>query len=282
MTDDATPAAIGGTGERTLVMGVLNVTPDSFFDGGRYLDRAAAVRRGREILDEGADIVDIGGESTRPGSTPVEPAEELERVLPVIEELADDPRVSSGVARLSIDTRHGAVARRAAAAGVTIVNDVSSSAELFEIAAASGAGYVAMHSKPNLHDDPRYDDVVTEVTSYLVERAEAAARAGVGSVLVDPGIGFGKTARHNLDLLKALPRIVGTGWPVLVGASRKRFVGAIAAGSPDAEPLDAEQRFEGSLATAVWSMSCGVAVVRVHDVRPTVEAARLVAAARAA
>ncbi len=260
-----------------LVMGILNVTPDSFFDGGRYFDHDAALRRGREILDEGADIVDVGGESTRPGARPVAEAEQLARVLPVLEALAEDDRVRSGGARLSIDTTSPGVARAAVGAGATIVNDVS--AGLAGVAAETGAAYVAMHAKgtpETMQTAPRYDDVVGEVCAFLSDRAEAAAAAGVEEVWVDPGIGFGKTAHHNLALLARLERVVSLGWPVLVGTSRKSFLGRLAAGGPEAAPRGVEERFEGSLASATWSMACGAAAVRVHDVRATVEAARLV------
>jgi dihydropteroate synthase len=264
---------------RPLVMGVLNVTPDSFFDGGRYLDHDAAIRRGTEILDEGADILDIGGESTRPGASAVSEDEELRRVMPVFEALARDDRVTSGRARLSIDTTTPAVARAAVGAGATMVNDVSAS--LGEVAAETGAAFVAMHAKgtpAEMQDDPSYDDVVGEVSAYLADRARAANAAGVQEVWIDPGIGFGKTAHHNLALLRALGQLTALGWPVVVGTSRKTFLGRIAAGGPDAPPLPPSERFEGSLATAVWSMACGAAAVRVHDVRATVQAARIVAA----
>lgn len=270
---------------RPLVMGVLNVTPDSFFDGGRYLDHAAAAARGAELLDEGADLVDVGGESTRPGAAPVPLDEELRRVLPVVEALSADPRVAGGAARLSIDTRHAEVARAAVAAGATMVNDVSASPALAEVAAEAGVAYVAMHAKgtpADMQDDPRYDDVVAEVTEFLLERAESARRAGVGEVWIDPGIGFGKTARHNLALLGGLDRVSGHGWPVLVGTSRKSFLGRLAAGSPEADPLPPSERFEGSLASATWAMACGAAAVRVHDVAATVQSARLVGAVVAA
>ena len=247
-----------------LVMGVLNVTPDSFSDGGRYTDHAAAVTRGHELIDEGADILDVGGESTRPGAEPVPEAEELRRVVPVIEALA--PHV-----RVSVDTRKQAVAEAAIAAGATLVNDVSAS--LHEVAAAApGVSWVAMHMRGEprtMQDDPRYVDVVTEVCEFLVGRAEAAQAAGVDEVWIDPGIGFGKTAEHNLSLLRHLCTLVGTGFPVVVGTSRKRFLGG--AGPDD--------RLEASLATAVHAMACGARMVRVHDVRPTVEAARLIGAA---
>lgn len=250
-----------------LVMGVLNVTPDSFSDGGRYLDHAAAVARGHELVAEGADIVDIGGESTRPGAQPVPEAEELQRVVPVVEALA--PHV-----RVSVDTRTQAVAEAAIAAGATLVNDVSAS--LHEVAAAAGVGWVAMHMRgepATMQDDPRYGDVVVEVCDILVARAQAAAEAGVEEVWIDPGIGFGKTLDHNLQLLRGLRSLVATGYPVVVGTSRKGFLGTLTGGAgPD-------DRLEASLATAVHAMVCGARMVRVHDVRPTVQAARLVGAA---
>ncbi len=266
-----------------LVMGVLNVTPDSFHDGGLYLDHRAAVERGRAMIAEGADIVDIGGESTRPGAEPVGEAEELRRVIPVVEALAGE--VAGTKVRLSIDTRTPAVARAAASAGASIVNDVSASDAVAEAAAETGAAYVAMHSKgtpADMQDDPRYDDVVAEVSEYLAARALSAERAGIGEVWIDPGIGFGKTTGHNLALLGALSQITALGWPVLVGTSRKTFLGRIAAGGPDAAPLPTKDRFEGSLASAMWSLSCGAAAVRVHDVRATVDAVRLFDAVKAA
>jgi dihydropteroate synthase len=250
-----------------LVMGVLNVTPDSFSDGGRYLDHAAAVARGLELVAEGADVVDVGGESTRPGAEPVPEDEELRRVLPVVEALA--PHV-----RVSVDTRKRAVAEAAVAAGATLVNDVSAS--LHEVAAAAKVGWVAMHMRgepATMQDDPRYDDVVTEVRDHLVARAQAAVDAGVEEVWIDPGIGFGKTIDHNLSLLRGLHSLAATGFPVVVGTSRKGFLGALTAGAPP------DDRLEASLATAVHAMACGARMVRVHDVRPTVQAARLVGAA---
>ena len=249
---------------RALVMGVLNVTPDSFSDGGRWFDRDAAIAHGLEMTGQGADVVDVGGESTRPGAEPVDEAEELRRVVPVVEALA--PHV-----RVSVDTRKRGVAEAALAAGATLLNDVTAS--LFDVAAAAGAGWVAMHMQGDprtMQDDPRYDDVVAEVRAFLVERASAARSAGGGEVWIDPGIGFGKNVEHNLALLAHLDELVATGFPVLVGASRKRFLGVLT-GVDD--PAD---RLEGSLAAATWAMSAGAAMVRAHDVRATVEAARIV------
>ena len=256
-------------------MGVLNVTCDSFSAGGLYMDYETAVRRGRQMVAEGVDVVDVGGESTRPGASAVAPDEELRRVVPVIEALA-------GEVRVSIDTAKASVAHAALAAGATLLNDVSSS--LAAVAAEHGAGFVAMHCKGTPADmqlDPRYDDVVGEVRQFLERCVTNARAAGVTEVYIDPGIGFGKSVRHNLQLLAALPELVATGVPVLVGTSRKSFIGHLGAGgSPDGRvgevpPLGAHDRLDGSLASAVWAMACGAAVVRVHDVAATVQAARL-------
>jgi dihydropteroate synthase len=241
-------------------MGVLNVTPDSFSDGGRWLDAGAAVAHGRRMIDEGADVIDVGGESTRPGAQPVDTDEELRRVLPVVEALAPHTRVS-------IDTRKAGVAREALAAGATLVNDVS--ATLAPIAKAAGAGWVAMHMQGDprtMQDEPTYDDVVAEVRQFLAERATTA---GLDEVWIDPGIGFGKTMEHNLTLLAHLDQLIATGFPVVVGTSRKSFLGRLTGGAgPD-------DRTEASVATAAWALAQGAAMVRVHDVAPTVAAARL-------
>lgn len=252
-------------------MGVLNVTPDSFSDGGRWLDPEAAVAHGREMAAEGADIIDVGGESTRPGALPVSEDEELRRVLPVVEALAGE-----GLA-VSIDTRKASVARAAVAAGASIINDVSS--ELWSVAAETGAGWVAMHMPADpevMQRHAHYDDVVAEVRAYLVQRADEATRAGVERVWIDPGIGFGKTAEHNLSLLRHLDELVATGFPVLVGTSRKSFLGRLA---PDArgEPAVPSDRLEGTVATTTWAITRGADIVRVHDVRPVSQAVRLAA-----
>jgi len=270
-------------------MGVVNVTPDSFSDGGRFLDHDAAIAHARAVVAHGADWVDVGGESTRPRAEPVPVAEELRRVIPVVEALAAD-----GVA-VSIDTRKAEVATAAVAAGARLVNDVSAS--LADVAAAAGAGFVAMHmlgDPRTMQDEPSYGDVVLDVRDYLVERAEAARDAGVGDVWIDPGIGFGKTLAHNLDLLANLDVLVATGYPVLVGTSRKTMLGTLAAravtsgvlggagGSGGAAGREAipppGDRLEGSVATAVWSLRCGAAMVRVHDVAATVRALEAVQA----
>jgi dihydropteroate synthase len=279
-------------------MGVVNVTPDSFSDGGRFVDPGAgrgaagairhdlAIAHGRELAAQGADIVDVGGESTRPGAEPVSLTEELDRVLPVVEGL-----VAAGVA-VSIDTRKAEVAEAAIRAGAALVNDVSAS--LAPVAAAGGAGYVAMHMRGDprtMQVDPTYDDVVAEVRDFLVARAEAAVAAGVRQVWIDPGIGFGKRLAHNIALLADLDVLVATGYPVLVGTSRKGMLGTLAARADGRDPGDGDpregavpagDRREGSLATAAWALWRGAAMVRVHDVTETVRVARAVEALGAA
>ncbi len=257
-------------------MGVLNVTPDSFSDGGLWLDHDRAVERGMTLVAEGADVVDVGGESTRPGAAPVPVEEELRRVLPVIAALA--PHV-----RVSVDTRKAAVAEAGVAAGASIVNDIS--ATLWPVAAGAGVGWVAMHlpADPSVmveHAERYRGDIVTDVVEYLVSRAERAEEAGVGEIWIDPGIGFGKTAEHNLRLLHHLDRLVDTGWPVVVGTSRKRFLGPLSS-LPGEEPAPPSGRLEASVATAAWAVTRGAAMVRVHDVAPTVWAVRLAAGAGA-
>jgi dihydropteroate synthase len=259
-------------GVRTLVMGVVNVTPDSFSDGGMFDDAQAAVAHAARLTDEGADIVDIGGESTRPGAEPVPLAEERRRVLPVIEGV----RAARPEALISIDTRHAAVAADALAAGATIVNDVSGGAddEMLPVVVKAGAGLVLMHMRGEpgtMQDAPLYDDVVEEVHEFLRERVEAAIFAGIDAdqLCVDPGIGFGKTLEHNLRLLRSVRRFGDLDAAVLVGASRKRFLGAL----PGAE--DPRDRLEGSLAAAILAAATGADVVRVHDVEATVRALRV-------
>jgi dihydropteroate synthase len=255
------------------VLGVLNVTPDSFSDGGAHASVDAAVDHGRRLAADGADWIDVGGESTRPGAEPVAEAEELRRAIPVVEALA-----AEGFA-VSIDTRHATVARAAVAAGATLINDVSAS--LGELAAELGVGWIAMHAQGDprtMQDDPRYDDVVGEVRDLLVERADAALAAGCPQVWIDPGIGFGKALEHNLALLGRLPELVATGHPVVVGTSRKGFLGRLLGRSDGSgAPAPVEDRLEGSLATATWAFACGVEAVRAHDVRATRHAAQVVA-----
>jgi dihydropteroate synthase len=265
---------------RPLVMGVLNVTPDSFYDGGRHDTFAGAVARGLEMMEEGADVVDVGGESSRPRAEPVPLDVELARVVPVVEALAAEAARAGHGVRLSVDTVKPEVARAALAAGATLLNDITAS--LWEEAAAAGAGWVAMHmhgTPRTMQDRPHYADVAVEVRAFVLGRARAALDAGVPEVWVDPGIGFGKTVAHNLSLLRHLPALVHAAAAagcagVLVGTSRKRFLGVLAAvGRP--EPAPAEDREEGSLATAAAALVAGAGMVRVHDVAATVQVARL-------
>lgn len=241
------------------LVGVLNVTSDSFSDGGSYESTAAAVEAGVGMAAQGALFVDVGGESTRPGAAPVSQAEERARVLPVVAGLA-----GSGV-RVSIDTRHAAVAEAAIAAGAALVNDVSGLRDpaMVDVCALAGVPAVIMHmlgEPATMQADPRYDDVVREVSEYLASAAERALAAGVPSVVIDPGIGFGKTLEHNLALLRATDRLAALGHPVMVGASRKAFLGRIAGVS------EARQRLGASVAAHLWAARCGAALLRVHDV----------------
>jgi dihydropteroate synthase len=262
-------------------MGVLNVTPDSFSDGGLYDTVERAVARGLEMVAQGADVIDVGGESSRPGAEPVPAEVELARVVPVVEALARSAEAVARGVRVSVDTVKPEVAEATVAAGASLVNDVSAS--LWEVAAASGAGWVAMHMQGQprtMQDDPRYEDVVAEVGAFVLERAAHALAAGVGEVWVDPGIGFGKTMAHNLSLLRHLPELVAASERagcagVLVGSSRKRFLGVLASGPGAGEAAPVEERAEGSLATAAAAMVAGVGMVRVHDVAATVQVARL-------
>jgi len=252
-------------------MGIVNVTPDSFSDGGLYADTDAAVAHGVRLAAEGAAIIDVGGESTRPGAEPVPADVELARVVPVVERLA-----AQTDALLSIDTTKAAVARAALDAGAGMVNDVTAlrgDPDMAALVAERGCPVCLMHmlGEPRtMQVDPVYDDVVAEVCDHLEERLAAALAAGVREeqVLLDPGIGFGKTLRHNLLLLRDLERIVALGRPVVLGTSRKRFIGALLDAGPD-------QRAIGTAATTVLGVVKGAAVVRVHDVRPNVEALRV-------
>ena len=270
--------------ERVAVMGILNVTPDSFFNGGRYDDIADAIERGMRLDDEGAAIIDVGGESTRPGAEPVPEDEELARVIPVIEALA----ARSGAA-ISIDTRKPSVAQRAVEAGATILNDTlgeegppsspssspssSPPSSMAEVAAATGAALVTMHSRGMPQTMTRltdYSDVVADTVAWLKSRAEALEGAGLerDAIVLDPGIGFAKTAEQSLMLLKRLDELVALGYPVLSGTSRKSFIGAVL----DVPP---EGRLNGTAATVAWAVAKGARLVRVHDVAPALQVARM-------
>ncbi|MFO0451575.1 MAG: dihydropteroate synthase [Pseudomonadota bacterium] len=260
-----------------VVMGVLNVTPDSFSDGGRWFEPARAVERARELVAEGAAIVDVGGESTRPGAQPPPVAEELRRVVPVIRALAAELDVV-----ISVDTSRPEVAAAAVEAGAGLVNDVRGLRDPATLAAvaASGAAVCVMHMQgepPTMQVAPAYVDVVAEVRAYLAERVAACRAAGIGAdaIVVDPGFGFGKTLEHNLALFAALERFTTLGVPLLVGLSRKSLVGAVT-GRP------VEQRLAGSLAAAALAASRGARIVRAHDVAPTLDAVRMGWAARPA
>lgn len=263
------------------VMGIVNVTPDSFSDGGRFLDPGRAVEHGLELVEAGAAVLDVGGESTRPGSEPVPADEQRRRVVPVIRRLAE-----SGVA-VSVDTSDASVAAAALDAGATVVNDVTAGRDpaMLGLVAGSEAGYVFMHMQGNpatMQADPHYGDVVAEVGAFLAERRTAANEAGIPDdrLLADPGLGFGKTVTHNLQLLARLGEVVRTvGVPVLVGPSRKGFIGAASGG---AAPLPVEEREDGTLAAVVWALDQGASIVRVHDVAPAAEAVRLLTAVAAA
>ena len=252
-------------------MGILNVTPDSFSDGGEHERRDAAIAWADVMIDEGADLIDVGGESTRPGAVPLSIDVELDRVMPVIEDLAPRHRVS-------IDTRHAEVARAAVAAGASIINDVSAS--LASVAAETGAGWVAMHmlgAPGTMQDRPHYDDVITEVRDFLIERAQQAVDLGVTEVWIDPGFGFGKNFRHNLELLTGLDALVATPFPVVVGTSRKSMLGTLLARSDGSdEPVPPGDRLEGSVATATYALQLGARMIRVHDVKATCQAVSVV------
>lgn len=256
--------------DRTRVMGVLNVTPDSFSDGGRFFEPDAALHRGLEMVDQGADLLDVGGESTRPGSDPVPQEEEWRRIGPVIRDLARKVDVP-----LSVDTMKPDVAAKAIEAGASIVNDVSGLHDpaMARVVAANRVGVVAMHMLGNpktMQEHPRYTDVVGEVRGFLEERVRTLVAAGVApdAIAIDPGIGFGKTLEHNIALLRHLDRLVALGHPVVVGLSRKSFIERLGGG-------ESGERLSGSIAAATLAVAKGAHVVRAHDVRETVRAMRV-------
>jgi dihydropteroate synthase len=257
--------------ERVAIMGVLNVTPDSFSDGGLWLDEDDAVSHGIEMVQQGAAIIDVGGESTRPGAEPVPEGEELRRVSPVIERLSSEVDVP-----ISIDTRKASVAKLAVDAGASIVNDTLGEEEdeaIADIVASTNSAVVTMHSRgtpATMRSLTQYGDVVSEVGSWLANRAEALLAAGVArdSIAVDPGIGFAKTPEQNLVLLKRLDEVVALGYPVLVGTSRKSFIGAVL-------DVPEQERLEGTAATLAWAVQKGARIVRVHDVQEMTRVVRM-------
>jgi dihydropteroate synthase len=263
--------------ERALVMGVVNVTPDSFSDGGQFLDPAAAITHGRGLIDEGADLVDLGAESTRPGSSSVPAAEQLRRLMPVVQALA------GAGATISIDTASAEVARESLAAGAHVVNDVTALGDpsMASVVASAGAGLVLMHMQgtpATMQQAPHYDDVAREVREFLEARLAVAGTAGVAAecVALDPGIGFGKTLEHNLELIARLDQLAALGRPIVLGASRKSFLGKLLGGAP------VDERGEGGLAAAAIAVFLGARIIRTHDVAATVPVVRVAAAARQA
>lgn len=256
---------------RTLVMGILNVTPDSFSDGGRWLDPQRAVRHARRMVRDGADLVDVGGESTRPGARAVSAREELRRVVPVVAALA-----AKGI-RVSVDTSKAAVAAAALAAGATMVNDVTAlrgDPAMAGVCAGAGAQVVLMHMKGTprtMQKAPAYRDVVAEIAAFFRKRLNFALRAGIArdSIFLDPGIGFGKRPEHNMEILRRLEEFKGLGHPLVVGTSRKSFIGRALGGRPS------EDRVFGTAATVAAAVLRGAAVVRVHDVREMSDVVRV-------
>lgn len=258
--------------QRTVVMGILNVTPDSFYDGGRYAQKEAAIQRALQMVEEGADILDIGGESTRPGSQPVPEEEEMRRVLPVIEAVREQVDVP-----ISIDTTKSRVAEQALRAGACMVNDISGLGFdpcMAEVVAQCGALCCIMHiqgTPQTMQQNPRYDDVIGDISCYFEERLALAERAGIprDHIWLDPGIGFGKTVEHNLEILRRLREFTAFGLPLLIGTSRKSFIGKVL------DNLPPEERLEGTAATVAIAIMNGANAVRVHDVKEMVRVARM-------
>ena len=258
-------------GQRSLIMGILNVTPDSFSDGGRYLDVAASVNYAKEMAKNGADVIDVGGESSRPGASPASAEEELARVLPVVEGLVDEIAVP-----VSIDTCKSEVARRALESGAHIVNDITAlqgDAEMARVVAEMSAGVILMHMRGTprtMQQSPVYDDVVSDISAWLHCRIEYAETEGIppDRIIIDPGIGFGKTVNHNLEILRRLDEFRFLKKPILIGTSRKSFIGKIL-------DLPVNSRIEGTAATITWAIAHGADMVRVHDVKAMHRVARM-------
>jgi len=250
--------------KKPLIAGILNITPDSFYDGGKFIDFEKAIERGKEIIREGADIIDVGGESSRPGSEPVSEKEEMERVIPVIEELVKENVI------ISCDTYKSRVAEKAIESGAKIINDISAfrmDEKLIDIIKGSNCGYVLMHMKgtpKNMQKNPFYDDTIGEITSFFREKLELIEKTGIDleRVVIDPGIGFGKRLVDNLIILKKLDEFKKLGRPIFIGTSRKSFIGGVL-------NVEVDQRLEGSLATVVYAYIKGAKIFRVHDVKET-------------
>ncbi len=271
MGDEGLARLVPEAARRTLVMGILNVTPDSFSDGGQHASVETALAHARRLLDEGADIIDVGGESTRPGADPVAAEEELRRVIPVIEGIRRFSQVP-----ISVDTTKAVVARAAVQAGAQVINDVSGLAadpEIATVAASTGAYVVIMHTlgpPKTMQLQIRYSDVVADIITFLRRQIEVAVAAGIPRerIIIDPGIGFGKTVGHNLEILRRLREFLVLEQPILMGTSRKSFIGRVL-------DLPVDQRLEGTAATVALSIANGAAIVRVHDVLPMVRVARM-------
>lgn len=247
-------------GRRTLIMGILNVTPDSFSDGGLYLEHERAIAHGLKLVEDGADIIDVGGESSRPGANPVPVEEELRRVIPVIKGLREKSRIA-----ISIDTYKAPVAEAALAAGANMVNDISAlrfDEAMAGLLAERGVPVVLMHMQGEprtMQENPQYADVVSDIVAFLSERIAAASAAGIAQIIIDPGIGFGKRVEHNLEILRRLAELKALERPILIGPSRKSFIGQLSGA-----PLDS--RLPGTLASVVLGIAGGADIVRVHDV----------------
>ncbi len=256
---------LSGLGRRTLVMGILNVTPDSFFDGGKFFHLESALEHARRLIREGADIIDIGGESSRPGAEPVPEEEELRRVIPIIRALRQETSVP-----ISIDTYKASVAEAALEAGANIVNDISAlrfDSRMVKVVARAGVPVVLMHMQGEprtMQQNPVYTDVVREIKEFFAERIAFTRAHGIEKILIDPGIGFGKTVEHNLEILRRLGEFRELGYPILIGVSRKSFIGRLC--GTDEDPLPPSERLEGTIASNVIAVLNGAQIVRVHDV----------------
>nr|BAL52667.1 dihydropteroate synthase [uncultured Acetothermia bacterium]BAL59278.1 dihydropteroate synthase [Candidatus Acetothermum autotrophicum] len=266
-------------GKRTLIMGILNVTTDSFSDGGKFFSFESALARARQLIREGADIIDIGGESTRPGAEPVPTEEELRRVIPVIRAIRQESSVP-----ISIDTYKAAVAQAALEAGANIINDISAlrfDPQMVRVVADARVPVVLMHmlgTPKTMQQNPVYRDVVREIKEFLAERIAFAREHGIEKIMIDPGIGFGKTVAHNVEILRRLGELRELQCPILIGTSRKSFIGRL--GSTTSEPLPLDQRLEGTIASTVIAVLHGAQIARVHDVAPLKRALAIVDAVR--
>ncbi len=263
---------------KTLVMGILNVTPDSFYDGGKYYDINDALNRARKLIDDGADIIDIGGESTRPNSSCVSADEEVRRVIPLIKELSKETQIP-----ISIDTYKAEVADKAIKAGAQIINDISglqADVEMARVATAHNTPLIIMHIKGRPHDfpkDPLYAELIPEIISFLESRIEYSIKSGIASnkIIIDPGIGFGKGVKHNIEILRQLNKLKCMNLPIMIGTSRKSFIGKVLRISDDVNNKEDHSRLIGTLVTLVIAVSNGANIVRVHDVKEAVQVIKM-------